>query len=276
MKISERIAQIARHGGSETGKSEARARKTVRSPPRLFGASANQVKLSATSLVYVLVCHQGVGEEPAARFRPPIGPTPARPPDRPCGQFPNCALPSVFCAAPQDRRRCLTLAAQLATLQSDLKARRVPRAIDIPSQAERSGLPLLPEMERTVALISQAFSSSERTPFAAIPALVEEEHPRFFVGDAFLRTLPTSDSPLRGGLASLAAYIIYTDRMARPSTALATCIITALSTIGASRQKQVLRLAGALIGGVVFGMGTQVFGLPISTPSSVLRFYSPS
>ena len=46
------------------------------------------------------------------------------------------------------------------------------------------------------------------------------------------------------------------------STAIATCIITALSTIGASRQKQFLRLAGALMGGFVFGMGAQVFVLP--------------
>ena len=46
------------------------------------------------------------------------------------------------------------------------------------------------------------------------------------------------------------------------STAIATCVITALSTIGASRQKQFLRLAGALIGGFGFGMGAQVFVLP--------------
>jgi multidrug resistance protein MdtO len=41
-----------------------------------------------------------------------------------------------------------------------------------------------------------------------------------------------------------------------------TCFITALSTIGSSRQKQVLRLGGAFIGGIVFGMGAQVFVLP--------------
>jgi multidrug resistance protein MdtO len=38
--------------------------------------------------------------------------------------------------------------------------------------------------------------------------------------------------------------------------------LTALTTIGASRQKQVLRFAGALIGGFVFGMGAQIFILP--------------
>jgi multidrug resistance protein MdtO len=46
------------------------------------------------------------------------------------------------------------------------------------------------------------------------------------------------------------------------STAFVTCILTALSTIGSSRQKQFLRLGGAIVGGFVFGMGAQVFVLP--------------
>jgi len=46
------------------------------------------------------------------------------------------------------------------------------------------------------------------------------------------------------------------------STAVVTCILTALSTIGASTQKQFLRVGGAIIGGFVFGMGAQIFVLP--------------
>ena len=41
-----------------------------------------------------------------------------------------------------------------------------------------------------------------------------------------------------------------------------TCIFTALTTVGASRQKQVLRFLGAVIGGFVFAMGAQVFLFP--------------
>ena len=41
-----------------------------------------------------------------------------------------------------------------------------------------------------------------------------------------------------------------------------TCLLTALSTIGASRQKQILRFAGAIVGGFVIGMGSQIFILP--------------
>jgi len=43
---------------------------------------------------------------------------------------------------------------------------------------------------------------------------------------------------------------------------MATCIITALSTIGSSRQKQFLRFVGAFIGGIIFGFGAQIFVLP--------------
>jgi multidrug resistance protein MdtO len=41
-----------------------------------------------------------------------------------------------------------------------------------------------------------------------------------------------------------------------------TCFLTALSTVGSSRQKQVLRISGALVGGFVIAMGSQVFVLP--------------
>ena len=46
------------------------------------------------------------------------------------------------------------------------------------------------------------------------------------------------------------------------STSVTTCVFTALSNVGTSRQKQVLRIAGAVLGGFVFGIGAQVFILP--------------
>jgi len=68
---------------------------------------------------------------------------------------------------------------------------------------------------------------------------------------------------LRGCLAASLCYIIYTS-LAWPgiSTAVVTCILTALTTVGSSRQKQVLRVSGAIVGGVVAGIGAQVFILP--------------
>jgi multidrug resistance protein MdtO len=38
------------------------------------------------------------------------------------------------------------------------------------------------------------------------------------------------------------------------STAVTTCFLTALSTVGSSRQKQVLRISGALVGGFVIAI----------------------
>ena len=68
---------------------------------------------------------------------------------------------------------------------------------------------------------------------------------------------------LKGCLAASLCYIIYTS-LAWPgiSTAVVTCILTALTTVGSSRQKQVLRVSGAIVGGVVVGIGAQVFILP--------------
>jgi multidrug resistance protein MdtO len=46
------------------------------------------------------------------------------------------------------------------------------------------------------------------------------------------------------------------------STAVTTCLLTALTTVGFSRQKQILRFSGAVVGGFLFGIGAQVFILP--------------
>src|SRR6476469_5044155 len=68
---------------------------------------------------------------------------------------------------------------------------------------------------------------------------------------------------LKGCLAASLCYVTYTS-VAWPgiSTAVVTCILTALTTVGSSRQKQVLRVSGAIVGGVVVGIGAQVFILP--------------
>ncbi len=46
------------------------------------------------------------------------------------------------------------------------------------------------------------------------------------------------------------------------NTAITTCFLTALSTIGSSHQKQVVRISGSLVGAVVMGIAAQVFILP--------------
>src|SRR5262249_47996415 len=83
-----------------------------------------------------------------------------------------------------------------------------------------------------------------------------------FVADAFVNADHVRFA-LKGCLAATAAYVIY-NWLDWPgiSTAVTTCLLTALSTIGASRQKQILRIAGAVAGGFILGMGSQIFILP--------------
>jgi multidrug resistance protein MdtO len=83
-----------------------------------------------------------------------------------------------------------------------------------------------------------------------------------FVQDAFSN--PENIRYVLGGtLAAMLCYVLYVG-LAWPgiSTSVTTCVLTALTNVGASRQKQVLRLGGALLGGFVFGLGAQIFILP--------------
>jgi multidrug resistance protein MdtO len=161
------------------------------------------------------------------------------------------------------RDRCVHLADHVSSLRHDLMQRPRPHAIDIASQPEPSDLPFLPEMERTTTLIRQAFSDTGSAEEWFVAAPLDPGVPsRLFVADA-LSNVDHLKFAVRGTLAAMFAYVVY-QAIDWPglSTAFVTCILTALSTIGASRQKQFLRLAGAIIGGFVFGMGAQVFVLP--------------
>lgn len=162
-----------------------------------------------------------------------------------------------------DRERCLRLASQISELRRNLQQSQRPRAIDISGQAQLSELPLLHEMERTVALIPYAFSGSRSAEDLYPPAPLDTEaRQRLLVPDAFSNPDHLKFA-VRGAAATMLAYVVYQSiNWPGVSTAVPTCIITALSTIGSSRQKQFLRLGGAILGGFVFGMGAQVFVLP--------------
>ncbi len=161
----------------------------------------------------------------------------------------------------RDRERCERLADEISKLRVDLERRKLPRRIELPEE-ERSNLPFLPVMERTAALIPQAFAGSQSIREFIPAPMNEEARQSLFVSDAFSNPAHIQFA-LRGMLAATACYVIYTAIDWRGlSTSIATCIITALSTIGSSRQKQFLRLGGTFIGGIIFGMGAQVFVLP--------------
>lgn len=159
----------------------------------------------------------------------------------------------------EDRARTARLAERIAEIRGCLVKKTQPAIWD----AERSAsTPLLTELEVMISLIAPVLSGNASPD----PMLQILETPvaseRFFVEDAF-----TNPEHLRyalsGTLAAMLCYILYVG-LAWPSlaTSVTTCVLTGLTNIGASRQKQVLRMAGALVGGLLFGMGAQVFVLP--------------
>lgn len=153
------------------------------------------------------------------------------------------------------------LIANIGGLRDDLVNRRAPQLrVDADIRA-LAGMPLLQEVAETVALLWQAFAGSQpldpqlltegdppRAGLFAPAALADPEHLKF---------------ALKGCCAAGACYIIYSGvDWQGISTAVTTCLLTALSTIGSSRQKQVLRFGGAVMGGFVIGLGSQIFILP--------------
>ena len=160
-----------------------------------------------------------------------------------------------------DRSRIRRLTEDIASIRADLLAGRIPQLIGPRSNISRTA-PLLGEMETTVSLIPGVFTGSPSLDAYAPPQPGGDRALRLFVPDA-LSNSEHIKFGLRGCLAASLCYIIYTAvDWSEISTAVATCFLTALTTVGASRQKQVLRFAGTLAGGVVAGIGAQVFILP--------------
>jgi multidrug resistance protein MdtO len=161
-----------------------------------------------------------------------------------------------------DKARCQRLADAIDQLGKALAEKRVAERFQQPAQPESSQLPFLSVMERIVGLMPDAFAGSSTIKELATAPLDEEQPTRFFARDAFSNPAHVQFA-VRGTMAAMATYIIYT-AIDWPglSTSIATCIITALSTIGSSRQKQFLRLGGVIVGGIIIGFGAQIFVLP--------------
>ncbi|MGA8271109.1 MAG: FUSC family protein, partial [Candidatus Sulfotelmatobacter sp.] len=163
----------------------------------------------------------------------------------------------------EDRERCLGLADNIAGLRRHFQAGQLAPQIDFSAQERASNLPFLSSMEQTVALIPQAFSGSKTTSDFLMRAPLDEDlQQNLFTPDAFSNSAHLQFA-VRGSLAALVSYVIYTavDWPGLKSS-IVTCLLTGVLTIGSSRQRGVLRLAGVAIGGFVFGMGAQAFVLP--------------
>ncbi len=161
-----------------------------------------------------------------------------------------------------DAIRLRVLSERLGTIRAELREYGIISASPLAFEGQPpSSFPVLQEMERTVALITEVFRSveniddSQNAPGRAgwralfLPdALENPEYHRF----AFA-----------GCLAASVCYVLY-NALDWPgiSTSVLTCIVTALSTIGTSLQQQFLRLAGFVVGGLVMGISAQILILP--------------
>jgi len=161
-----------------------------------------------------------------------------------------------------DQRRFQNLALAVVSIRDDLMNKRTPNPIQFDQDGRAANhVPLLGEMEHTVTLIPHAFAASQSI-HEYLPSPDDISHPMFLAPGA-LANPDHLRFALKGCLAASSCYVIY-NAVAWPgiSTAVTTCLLTALSTIGASRQKQFLRVTGASVGGFLLGMGSQVLILP--------------
>jgi multidrug resistance protein MdtO len=175
----------------------------------------------------------------------------------------NLAYFEIHIPGEEARKRISRLAESVASIRTDLLNGKIPSPIAFDDEADTiSGVPLLREIQATVSQISEVFAHSPSLSPTAPTQISTEAHATIFAPDAF-SSAEHIKFGLRGCFAAGLCYLFY-NAVDWPgiSTAITTCLLTALTTIGASRQKQILRFGGAILGGVVLGMGAQIFILP--------------
>lgn len=159
------------------------------------------------------------------------------------------------------RDRAGRLAQSIADIRQCLKIHGQPCGTSLTPEPS-PGTPLMSEIESMVALMPSIFSAESAADPLLEPLEDEPAATRVFVADAF-----TNPDHLRfvlgGTLAAMMCYMLYVGLdWPNLSTSVTTCVLTAATTIGSSRQKQILRIAGFLVGGVLFGLGAQIYVLP--------------
>ena len=160
------------------------------------------------------------------------------------------------------RARIRRLAANIRTIRSDLLSGKPPAVVELQSETQNSSTPLLAELEKTVSLIPQVFAGTLSLGHYAPVRPSNEPSVGLFRPDA-LSNSEHFKFGLRGCFAASLCYLFYNaTAWPRISTAITTCFLTALSTVGSSHQKQLLRISGAIVGGVILGIGAEMFILP--------------
>jgi multidrug resistance protein MdtO len=162
----------------------------------------------------------------------------------------------------QERQRFGRLAMHVADIRESLIRKRKPEPWEVPEDLP-SSIRLLSDLERMISMIPQVFQGSVTLAPNVVPG---QEPPaqkfKLLKDDAFHNPEYIRFAAC-GCLAAMLCYFFYSS-VAWPGlfTSVVTCLLTALSDIGSTRQKQTLRFIGAIIGGFVFALGSQIFILP--------------
>lgn len=162
----------------------------------------------------------------------------------------------------QLRQRFSRLAQHVDDIRDSLIHKRKLSPWEVPDSIPSSS-PLLSDLERMLALIPQAFRGSVTLGPNVAPSQIAPGRKFKLLKDDAFRSPEYVRFASYGCLAAMLCYFVYTS-LAWPglTTSVMTCLLTALSDIGSARQKQTLRFMGAIIGGFVFAMGSQIFILP--------------
>ena len=174
----------------------------------------------------------------------------------------GAGLASAFPSLPAElRQRAGRISRSLADIRSCLRTHGQPAHAPL-EPLPSPGTPLLSEVESMVSLMPSIFGG-ENAPDPGVEAIDDAPTAsRIFIPDAFSN--PEHLRYVLGGTtAAMLCYVFYVSLdWPNLSTSILTCLITALTTIGSSRQKQILRVAGFVLGGVIAGIGAQIFVLP--------------
>jgi multidrug resistance protein MdtO len=172
------------------------------------------------------------------------------------------ALASAYPALPAElAERAALIHRSLGDIRHCLRTHGQPCEVSLDVRPSPS-TPLLSEIESMVSLMPAIFSEDNDVDPALEPLEDAPDTVRIFIPDAFSN--PEHLRYILGGtLAAVLCYIFYVALdWPNLTTSVTTCVLTALTSVGSSRQKQLLRLLGFLFGGIIAGLGAQIFILP--------------
>lgn len=152
---------------------------------------------------------------------------------------------------------------RLSEIRQVIESRQFRMLAELPTASSNDLRdPFLTDIQTTINRIPEVFSGL--TPLTEyLPSAIDFNRPKKLFKDDAFTNVEHIRFALKGTLAALSCYLLYNSIDWRGlSPSVATCMITALSTVGSSRQKQILRVSGAFIGAVCLGITSQIFFLP--------------